>query len=228
MSDHPVIDAKVRDESGRQAAKRLRREGFVPAILYSHDTEPEKLQVEERQLRTVIHAAGSANFLIDLNVEGRKKKNLVMLQEAQMHPLSKALLHVDFHGVAADEELTAEVTLEKVGTPKGISNGGVLDQVLYAVEVTATPDKLPETIEVDVSDLDVGDSLHIGDLKLPEGVNATADPEASIFSVTIPTQVPEPEEEIESAAEPEVIGEEPEATEEGEGEAEPEAKTEES
>jgi large subunit ribosomal protein L25 len=227
MSQNPVIDAKVREDVGRQATKRLRKEGFVPAILYAHSMEPTALQIPVRQIRDIIHEASSGNFVVDINIEGGEKgrKEMALLQETQMDPLSKQLLHVDFHGIKAGEDIVAEVAVEAEGNPAGLSEGGILDQILYSLEVTCIPSKLPDSITVDVSALELNDTLHVGDLKLPEGVTATLDAESPVFAVTEPSMEPEPEETA-VAAEPEVIGEG--GPEEGEeGEEAPEASAEE-
>jgi large subunit ribosomal protein L25 len=228
MSQNPVIDAKVREDVGRQATKRLRKEGFVPAILYAHRMEPTALQIPKRQIRDIIHEASSGNFVVDINIEGgneKGRKELALLQEMQMDPLSKQLLHVDFHGIKAGEEIVAEVALESEGTAAGISEGGILDQILYSLEVKCIPSKLPDIITVDVSEMNLNDTLHVGDLKLPEGVTATAEAESPVFALTEPSMEPEPEETA-VATEPEVIGEGgPEEGEEGEEAPEASAET---
>jgi len=203
---HPQIKAKRRTTSGTGPAKQLRRSGFVPAVIYSHGTEALSLQVEEKSLRTVLHQATSSNFVVDVSIEAegslKAEKRLAIVQARQIDPISKQLLHVDFHGVSADEEITADVTLEFIGTPAGAKQGGLLSANLHSLEVSSKPDALPEIIQVDVSGLSIGDVIHIGDLKLPEGVRATGDAGSPVVTVTEP-RVAEPSS---TPAEPAVVG----------------------
>lgn len=201
---HPQIKAQRRTTSGRGAARQLRRNGLVPAVIYGSTMKSESLQVDEKTLRTILLQATSSNFVIDLTIEGgegkKAEKRLAILQARQADPLTKKLLHVDFHGVSADETIHAFVGLEFVGTPLGAKKGGLLDSILHSIEVNSKPDELPEVIEVDVSGLEIGDVLHIGDLKLPKGVTPTGDAGTPVVTVTEP-RVAEPSS---TAAEPEV------------------------
>lgn len=187
---HPQIKAQRRTASGSGAARQLRRTGFVPATIYGHSMKAESLQVEERSLRVVLHQATSANFVVDLAIEGegnaKPEKRLAIVQARQVDALTKQLLHVDFHGVSADDNITAHVALEFIGNPLGAKRGGLTDVILHELEITCKPDDLPESIQVDINHLEVGDSLHIGDIKLPKGVTATGDPGTPVVACTEP------------------------------------------
>lgn len=204
---HPQIKAQRRTAAGSGAARQLRRSGFVPATIYGQAKQAESLQIEEKALRTVLgqHAPGSS-FVVDINIDaadGKKaEKLLAIVQARQSDPLTKQLLHVDFHSVSADEEIHATLNLEFVGTPKGAKAGGLLNTILHTVEVTAKPDALPEQIEVDVSGLNIGDAFHIGDLKLPKGVKAVGDPVTTIVTLVEPRV----SEATTETKEPEVVG----------------------
>jgi large subunit ribosomal protein L25 len=204
---HPVIKAQRRTVSGSGAAGKLRRSGLVPAVIYGHSIQAESLQIDEKSLRTILaqHGVGSS-FVVDLDIEageGKKaEKRLAIVQARQSDPVSKKLLHVDFHGVSADEEIHATLNLDFVGTPAGAKSGGLLNAILHSIEVSAKPDALPEDIKVDVSVLNIGDAIHIGDLKLPAGVKALGEAVTTVVTLVEP-RVSEASDE---AKEPELVG----------------------
>ncbi|MCF7668160.1 MAG: 50S ribosomal protein L25 [Verrucomicrobia bacterium] len=189
----------------RIGAKKIRDAGRIPAVTYSRGQEAQPLEVGVREIDKVIQHSLSENVLVEMSVEGDdRSKRLVLLQEVQHHPLSGKILHVDFHEVAEDQKVTITVPVEGAGEAVGVkTSGGVLEHVLFKMRITGYPKDLPEIIRVDVSNLDVGEIIHIGDIPLPEGVEAEGDASIPVFTVAASTVR---EEEAEEAAESEEIG----------------------
>jgi large subunit ribosomal protein L25 len=154
------------------------------------------------------HASGE-NILVELEIAGEKGSRMAMIQEIQHSPVGGDVLHVDFHAVSMDEKIEADVPLEPVGVANGVKNfGGLLEQSLRILEVECLPRDLPDKITVDVSGLNIGDSIHVRDIQLPAGVAAKTQPDLTAFSVVAPVVEEEPVAEVaEAAAGPEVIKE---------------------
>jgi large subunit ribosomal protein L25 len=169
----------------------LRSTGRIPAVVYGRQTKPENLELVAKEMDDLIHHSVSENILVDLTVD--KSKRLALVQEVQHHPLSGKVLHVDFHEVSATEKVIIMVPLETAGEAVGVkTGGGVLEHVLFKIKVRALPKDLPEQIVVDVTSLEVGKSLHLGDLRAPEGVEILGDKKVSVISVALPkTEVEE-------------------------------------
>jgi large subunit ribosomal protein L25 len=149
--------------------------------------EPINLEVNGRQLATVLAHTSSENIFLELEiVDGDNRRNsLAMIQEVQHHPLQRRILHVDFHAVSATEKITAEVPIETVGEPIGVkTSGGLLEHILRDLEVECLPADLPERIQVDVSNLDINQSVHVKDLTLPPGVQAVTDADLTVVAVS--------------------------------------------
>jgi large subunit ribosomal protein L25 len=178
-------------------------------VIYGVGQEPINLEVNGRQLSTVLAHASSENILLELEiVDGDNKRNsLAMIQEVQHHPIQRQILHVDFHAVSATEKITAEVPIETIGEPVGVkTNGGLLEHNLRDLEVECLPADLPERIEVDVTNLDVNQSIHVKDLKLPPGVEAVTDADLTVVAVSAARVDEEPTETLGATpAAPEVI-----------------------
>lgn len=183
------LEAFYREETGKGAARRLRRQGMIPAIFYGHREKTIPLAVRLSDLRKTLghpEAQRSLFTLVIKGLEGKELKKLALLKEVQRDPLKDTLLHVDFQGVS-EEEIYMEVPVHLVGKAKGVEKGGVLELILREIEVKCLPEKLPSSIiEVDVSDLDIGDAIHVADLKL-EGVKILTDPGQAIVTVVPPT-----------------------------------------
>ena len=223
MDKQATLDAQDREAFGRNAVRRLRRDGMVPAVMYGHGEDPRSLMVPERELAHLLGRISVENTLVDLKV-GAGKAQKVLIREVQRHPWRTDILHVDFFQIQADEEIKVNVPLRLEGTPYGVRNsGGILQQSRYELEVQCLPSDIPEVFVHDVSDLDIGDVLHISDLNTGNIV-PLEDPELTICTVVPPTviQVTEEEEELAELEEmePEVIGKGPdeEQDEETEGE----------
>jgi large subunit ribosomal protein L25 len=220
MAKQVKLSARPRPESGRNAVKQVRARGSVPAVIYGSRTAPANLEVPLRDLETILAHAVGENILVDLEIhDGSKVSNqLTLVQEVQHHPLRRNVLHVDFQAVSMTEEINAEVAIEPVGEADGVKNGGgLLEQSIRSISIRCLPQNLPEIIHVDVSALKVGESLHIRDLRLPEGVRTSSDADLTVFIVAEPTVAAEPAAASAAAApaSPEVIKEKkPEGAEE--------------
>ncbi|MGH7571955.1 MAG: 50S ribosomal protein L25/general stress protein Ctc [Gemmatimonadota bacterium] len=227
MATNASITAQRREETGKGAARTHRRAGRVPGILYGHGEESVSLSVDERELSRLIHSISVENTIVDLEIgDGASYK--VLIRELQQHPFRNEMIHVDFFHVAMDEKIYVEIPIVLLGTPVGVKNkGGVVDHSLRELEVYCLPGNIPEKVEVDISNLDIGESIHVSELSISD-VEIETDPERSVVTVLAPTVIEEPEEEVaeEELLEPEVIGRAREEGEEGEGEARREGKRE--
>ena len=164
------------------AVKKLRRQGRVPAVVYGPRMKPENIEVDTKEFEKLMHQTISENILVDLTVEG--KNRLALVQEVQHHPLNRETLHVDLHEVAADEKVEITVPVETVGEAEGVRvEGGLLEHVLFKVRVRALPADLPECIEIDVTDMQMGQTFHIGDISAGEGVELLGDSNIPVVSV---------------------------------------------
>jgi large subunit ribosomal protein L25 len=183
-----ALNASLRAETRRNANKQLRSTGRVPAVIYGRATQPQCLDLDAKELNDVIHHGASENILVDLSVkDDPKAKRLAMVQEVQHHPLSGKVLHVDFHEVSETEKVTIYVPVETAGEAVGVkSGGGVLEHVLFKLKVRALPKDLPEQIILDVSALELGHSIHVGDVKPPAGVEVLGHKESVVVSCAAP------------------------------------------
>jgi large subunit ribosomal protein L25 len=195
-----LLNAFDRSQIGRGEVKKLRTSGRVPATIYGRQSKPLNLELVGKELEDLIHHSHSENILVDLAVD--QAKHLALVQEVQHHPLSGKVLHVDFHEVSPTETVTLMVPLESFGEAVGVkTGGGVLEHVLHKIKVRALPGDLPEQIVVDVTALDVGKSIHLGELKAPAGVEILGDKKVTVISVAMPkTEAEEAAESAEGAA----------------------------
>ena len=215
------LTAYPRTLTRRSAVKKLRSSGRVPAVIYGRQAEPQTLELTMIDIENLIHRSASENVLVDLSVvDDSRPKRLAMVQEVQHHVLSGKVLHVDLHEVAEDEKVTITVPVEATGEAVGVkTSGGVLEHVLFKVKVRALPKDLPEVLTVDVSNLEIGQAIHIGEIPAPAGVEIIGDKNIPVIAVAAP--VTEAEEAAAEAAagtglaEVEVIKEKTEETAEG-------------
>jgi len=182
------LTAYPRTLTGRLDVKKLRAQGRVPAVIYGGQAKPESLELVQIELENLIHHSVSENVLVDLKVEGSASASrLALLQDVQHYALTGKVLHVDFHEVSATEMVTVTVPVETKGEAVGVKrDGGVLEHVLFKVKVKALPKDLPEIIEIDVTELAVGQTIHLGDLPKVEGVEYLGDAKISVISVAAP------------------------------------------
>lgn len=214
-----ILSARPRSGTGKGKARKLRSSGRIPAVIYGHGEATRSLSIDAHEfdrLRADVHVE---NTIIDLTIEDENPLK-TLVREVQTHPSRGHVLHLDLYQIHAGEALTVEVPIRLVGVSPGVRAGGIMQQALIALEIRCLPDNIPETIEADISQLEIGDSIHVGDLALPQGVEAEADAHRSVCSVMAPAVTAAPEEEVvepaaEEGAEPEVIsrGKEAEAEE---------------
>lgn len=216
MSNRVSLKATRRTALGRNAVKKVKAARAVPAILYGGGVAPEPLQIERRAIDMLLSRTVGENILVDLEIEdgGKAGLRLALINEVQHHPVNQSVLHVDFKAVSVNEALVAEVVIESVGEASGVKNfGGLLEQSLRTIEVECLPKDLPEKIEVDVSPLGLGQSLHVRDLPVLAGVKYVADEDLTVFLVSEPKTTDEVAPAAGVPSEPEVINEK--KTEEG-------------
>jgi len=220
MAQAVAIKAQKRTTRGKGAARQLRAAGRVPAVIYGHGREPEALSLGASELERALIGIAAESTIIDLDVEGAPVKTLI--REIQRHPYKPAILHVDFYEVHAGEKITVSVPIRIVGVPDGVRNqGGILDQVLREVEIEVLPSDIPERVDLDVTDLRIGDSRHIADLVIPNA-EILEEADTTICVVVAPRVEEEPVVAAEAeVAEPELIRKlKPEGEEGEEAEAE--------
>lgn len=210
MSKQVKLSARPRTEAGRNAVKAVRARGAVPAIIYGAKAAPANLEVDRREIESLLSHAVGENILVELEIKDGSKteSRLSLIQEVQHHPVRRDILHVDFHAVSQDEEIEAEIPLEPEGEAIGVKTyGGLLQQSMRSFAIRCLPKDLPEIIQVDVSPLNIGEALHVRDIKLPPGVSAAADPDLTVFLVSEPTVATAGESAEAAPTAPEVIKE---------------------
>jgi len=205
-----LLPAELRTASGSRPAGRLRREGLTPGVVYGLGEESVSVTVNAHQLGNILSSRTGANTLITLQLDG--KNELALARQVQRDAVKGNLIHVDFVRVRADQTIQAEVRLNLLGSPEGVSQGGMLEQLMHSLTVEGKPGQLPTEIEHDVTTLVLGDQLRVGDLALPAGVLVTNDPDDLIAMISVPRGL--------EAGEGEVA---PEAAEGAEGEEAPAA-----
>lgn len=216
MATTATITARSREGRGKGAARQSRREGRIPGILYGHGEDSVPLSVDSNELHRLVHTISIENTIVDLDL-GSGEPYKVLIRELQRHPFRDEFVHIDFFHVAMDEQIQVEVPIVLLGTPTGVKNkGGVLDHQLRELEVFCLPANIPEKVEMDVSHLDIGDSIHVSDIQLPD-VEILTDLDRSVVAVLAPTVIEAEEVAEEAPAEPEVIGRGKETEEEEAG-----------
>ena len=182
MAKKHTLKAETRARTGSGLLKQMRREGWVPSVIYGKDAENQNLKVDAKAFHNLLGESESENILVNLEVDGGAS-SLAFLKAVQHDPMTGETLHADFLAVNEKTELHASVPVHLNGEPKGVKAGGVLEQMLHTLEVSCAATNLPELLEFDVSHLGEGESLHIGDVKLPEGVKATQNDEVQIAHI---------------------------------------------
>lgn len=172
MATKTSLKAAPRARSGSGRLKQMRREGWLPSVIYGRGVESHNLKVDAKTFTELLAHSSSENILINLDVEGEGTR-LAFLQSVQHDPLSGHALHADFLAIDEKTEITAHIPAHLNGEPVGVKAGGILEQYVHAVEITCLPNDLPDTLEFDVSNLGEGDSLHIADVTFPQGVRPT-------------------------------------------------------
>jgi len=183
MADVTLV-AQNRPEIGKGPAGRVRREGQVPAVVYGLGGETVSVSVGARELNHILAGESGANTLITLEIEGGTQ--LALVRQIQRHPVKRTLVHVDFVRVRADQTIQAEVPVRLVGDAEGVSRGGVLEQLVHAVRVEARPADVPTVLELDITDVAIGGSVHVGLLAAPAGVLIHNDADEMIAQISAP------------------------------------------
>jgi large subunit ribosomal protein L25 len=200
------LPAKKREISTKGAVNQARKQGFVPGVFYSKGSDPVAFTVSELTLKPVVYT--SETHLINLEIEGQEPVRCI-LKDVQFDPVTDRIIHIDLYGVTVGQTLQLQVPVQIVGSAKGVKEGGKLQVQLHKVDVECLPKDIPDHIEINVSDLDIGDSVHAGDIKI-ENVEIITPEDVVIVTVSAPKAVVEEEvvegEEEEESAEPEVIG----------------------
>ena len=204
-----VLEAESRTGTNKSALKQLRDNGKIPAVVYGFEVDNTPISVDARDFTKTIREVGR-NGVISLNVKGNKQN--VVLQDYQEDIIRREIIHIDFLAVDMTAEIEAEVRIELVGEPIGVKSGGVLQQPLFELTVLAKPDDIPESIKIDISTLDIGDTFTVADLKTNDAYKIVDEPEETIATVLAP-EAEEEETEEEEMTEPEVIGEKDEEEE---------------
>jgi large subunit ribosomal protein L25 len=212
------LKAKIRTTVGNGPARVLRRDGKVPAVLYGPKTEPILLAVDTKDIELILKQGGVSQLLNLVIQNGKEASKPAMIKELQVHPVSGKFLHIDFYEIDMERKIRVGVPVVTVGDSIGVELGGLLSIIRREIEVLCLPTEIPDAIEVDVTDLDVGDSVHVEEIQLPEGAEISADVNFTVITVLAPKVEAEPEEEEEELEE--------EAAEVEEGAEAPEEKAE--
>jgi len=215
------LDIEARKETGRSKVQDLRDAGFIPAVVYGKGSKAEPIKVPHRQLVQLLHQHGLENIIINLKSADSKKAKPCLIKELQYHPTTGDIVHIDFNEISLTKVIKVNIPVIAKGEPAGVKQeGGSLEHILWEVEIECLPTDIPKGVEVDVTNLKIGDSLHLKDIAFPSGVKVLTDPEAIILSVSAPIKEEVPVEAVEGEVkqEPEVIKEKKEVPAEGEAE----------
>ncbi len=181
--DQRVLNVELRDKTGKGICRQLRMSGLVPGVVYGKGMEPVAVTVNPKELAAAIAGEGGQNHLITLKGGGALDGNVTIVADLLRDPVKGTLRHVDLHKINLAEKIRVEIPFNLVGTAVGVKEGGLLDFAMHAIEVECLPNQIPGHIDVDVTELTIGHSIHVGDLKLPAGVKALGDVRASVVSV---------------------------------------------
>ena len=206
------LEGRVRPDTGKGPARKARRDGFIPGVVYGHGESPVAVNVPRREFEVAMRTAKGSNVIVGLKLDGTGEQTAI-IREVQRDPLTHDILHLDFHHISLTEKVTIEVNVHLVGIPEGVKNsGGVLEHIARTIEIEVLPTQIPASIEADVTALEIGDSIHVRDLVVPNAV-VLSDPDTTIATVVPPTKQVETAPAAEAAAtsaagdkaEPEVI-----------------------
>jgi len=215
-----ILEIQPRDELGKNKVKGLRGKGFIPAVIYAEGKKSQAIKISHRQLWQLIHQHRLESMVINLKIQDDKKQKgrPCLIKEIQYDPVKGDIIHVDFNEISLTKVIKVNVPVVAKGEPIGVKQeGGSLEHILWEIEVECLPTDIPKDIEVDVSQLKIGDAIHIKDITFPPNIKVLNAPEAIVFSVTAPIkeEVVAPAVEGEEKQEPEVIKEKKETPAEG-------------
>jgi len=218
MATQVTLQAGLREGRGKGPARKLRAAGKLPAVVYGTEAEPLALSLNTHEAQLLFHAISVDNTIVNLQIEGESAPVQTLVREIQTHPIRPDILHVDFLRIQMDVEVELDVPLHIHGTPRGVrDDGGVLEQPLHDLPIRCLPDRIPEEILVEVANLGIGDSVHVRDLALPEGVEVMLDGERMVCSVQIPTVLKAAEPAEGAEGEPAIVGDKEKGAEGAEG-----------
>lgn len=207
MSREVKLKAEKREDWGKEAARKLRQGGRVPAVLYGKGSDTMSLSVDAHEVRLLFQSISVENTIVDLDITGEKAPVQTLVREIQIHPLRPDLLHVDFYRIRKGVKVELDVPVRLNGVPEGVkTSGGTLQQVVHSIPIKCLPNQIPSAVEIDVSGLGVGDAVHVSDLRLPD-VEILLDPEQTICTVAAQKAIVE-EAPAEALAEAPAEGEE--------------------
>jgi large subunit ribosomal protein L25 len=210
------LNANIRTQTGNGPARALRRSGFIPAVLYGPDNDPISLAVPIKELEKILKSGTAGQALLNLVIKnGKTATRSAMIKELQRDPVSRNFLHVDFYEISMDRKIRVNVPVVTKGKSIGVEMGGMLQVIRRELEVLCLPAEMPESIEIDITELDIGDSVHVKEIPLADGVEVPADVNFTVITVLSPKKAEE--EEVE---EEELEGEGEAAAEAGEAPAE--------
>ncbi len=195
------LTAKRRHETGKGVARRLRAAGQVPAILYGKDQDPIALTLDAQEALYLFHSISVENTIVNVQIDDDKEELETLVREIQMHPFRPDLVHVDFYCIERGVALEVDIPAEYVGTPQGVRDGGILEVILHEIRVKCIPSLIPDSIQIEISGLDIGDSIHASEISMEEGVELLTDPAQTICLVSAPRVEEEEEEELEEGEE---------------------------
>jgi len=214
--ERSILHARSREETGSRAARRTRRSNNIPAVLYGHHNDPQPIVIDSIEFTSLVRQGLTENTLINLLLDDEENSDrLTMIREIQRDPMRDTLRHLDFVHVDLKEKIKVEVPVRLVGQAEGVKAGGILELKIYAIEIECIPTEIPSGFEVDVSEMNIGDSLHLNEIDL-KGFETSMKLERTVVSVAAPRVEVIEEEVIEIVGEPEVIGEEVEEEAAGE------------
>ena len=204
------LSASVRTETGKGAARKIRQAGNIPAVIYGHGREAQSLMINARETDKLLKSIAISSTVIELSIEGKSARTLI--REVQRHPFKRTITHIDFQELVAGETVSVHCPIVYIGVPEGVRlEGGLLDQIMHQLHIEVDPSAIPNHIDVDVSSLKVGKSLHVSDLTLPAGIKLLDEPGTTVCIVQVPKVAVETV--ADGAAEPEVIRAKPKADE---------------
>ncbi len=212
MTGKTGLAASRRYETGKGVARRLRAAGQVPAVLYGKDQEAISLTLNAREALSLFHSISVENTIVNVQIDDDKEAMETLVREIQMHPFRPDIIHVDFYCIERGVALELDIPANYIGTPQGVRDGGILEVILHELRVKCLPSAIPDKIDIEVSGLDIGDSIHASEITMEEGVELLTDPGQTICLVSAP-RVEEEEEEVDE------LEEGVEGVEDGEGEA---------
>lgn len=206
-----TLQAQKRTKTGKGISRQLRIQKSIPGIVYGGDTEPLTVQVGLKELRHILGSGAGGNVLINLEINNEQDiiKQPVIIKDMQSDPLSREYTHVDFYRISLDKELTTHIPIATVGVSVGVQEGGILEFSMREVEVKCLPTLIPDKIEVDITAMKVGNTIHVSDLKVPEGVQLLEDQEGVVMTVVAPKAVVEEVVTPTEVTEPELITKKP-------------------